>query len=230
MRKQLVDIAIDLWCKGPFSGNSGLVFAGFGRSDLFPCIRAYECDGVLLNHPVFWAGAEGSVDRFNRALVLGFAQADMIQLFMEGVTPQYETFVESYFERVVSSLDQVVAQALPKKRVTPALARDLEQRRDALLASLRQDLQEHRHRLYVDPVISVVASLPKEELGLMAESLVNLTSLKRRVSFDDETVGGPVDVAVISRGDGLIWVKRKHYFDPALNHQFFANYYRSPDV
>ena len=59
--------------------------------------------------------------------------------------------------------------------------------------------------------------MPKEELGGMAEAMVNLTSLKRRVSLDQETVGGPVDIAIISKGDGFIWIKRKHYFDTALN-------------
>jgi hypothetical protein len=39
-----------------------------------------------------------------------------------------------------------------------------------------------------------------------------------------ETVGGPIDVAVISRGDGFIWIKRKQYFDPNLNPQFLKNY------
>jgi hypothetical protein len=39
-----------------------------------------------------------------------------------------------------------------------------------------------------------------------------------------ETVGGPIDVCVISRGDGLVWIKRKHYFSQELNHQFFAKY------
>jgi hypothetical protein len=42
--------------------------------------------------------------------------------------------------------------------------------------------------------------------------------------MEDETVGGPIDVAVISKGDGLIWIKRKHYFSPELNRQFFVNY------
>ena len=60
----------------------------------------------------------------------------------------------------------------------------------------------------------------------MAEALVNLTSFKRKVSEEAETVGGPIDVAVISKGDGFIWVKRKHYFTRELNPQFFANYYR----
>lgn len=60
----------------------------------------------------------------------------------------------------------------------------------------------------------------------MAESLVNLTSFKRKISLDAETVGGPIDVAVISKGDGFIWIKRKHYFKPELNPGFFANYFR----
>jgi hypothetical protein len=60
----------------------------------------------------------------------------------------------------------------------------------------------------------------------MAESLVNLTSFKRKVSMEVETVSEPIDVAVISAGDGFIWINRKHYFSPEQNHHFFANYYR----
>ena len=86
-------------------------------------------------------------------------------------------------------------------------------------------LDSYSARSHVRPVVSAVANLPKEELAGMAESLVSLTSFKRRVTHDPETVGGPIDVAVISKGDGFIWINRKHYFDPALNHQFFANYY-----
>jgi hypothetical protein len=58
----------------------------------------------------------------------------------------------------------------------------------------------------------------------MAESLINLTCLRKKISMDDETVGGMIDVAVISKGDGLIWIKRKHYFKPELNKHFFVNY------
>lgn len=94
------------------------------------------------------------------------------------------------------------------------------------MGNLTKDFRRRRHDDYVSPVLDVVASLPKDELGSMAESLVTLTSLKRRISMEHETVGGPVDVAVITKGDGLIWTQRKHYFDPALNQQFFANYYR----
>jgi hypothetical protein len=74
----------------------------------------------------------------------------------------------------------------------------------------------------VNPILMTVNILPKDELGAMAEALVNLTSLKRRVTTDEESVGGPTDVALISKGDGFIWLKRKHYFRPELNADFFS--------
>lgn len=66
----------------------------------------------------------------------------------------------------------------------------------------------------------MVAFLPLEEFVSMAESLVNLTSM------ESETVGGPIDVAVISKGDSFIWLNRKHYFDAQYNPHFAANYYK----
>lgn len=42
-----------------------------------------------------------------------------------------------------------------------------------------------------------------------------------------ESVGGPVDVALISKGDGFVWIERKHYFKPELNPRFLARYMQS---
>jgi len=44
--------------------------------------------------------------------------------------------------------------------------------------------------------------------------------------FAEESVGGPVDVAVISKGDGFVWIKRKYYFDSDINKHFFDKYYK----
>jgi hypothetical protein len=69
--------------------------------------------------------------------------------------------------------------------------------------------------------MGAVSQLSKEDLAEMAESLVYLTYLKRRFTMAEESVGGPVDIAVITKGDGFVWIKRKHYFDPQLNPGFF---------
>lgn len=50
-------------------------------------------------------------------------------------------------------------------------------------------------------------------------------------SVEPETVGGPVDVAVISRHEGFVWVKRKYYFNPAVNPRYMARAYKlSPEL
>lgn len=67
----------------------------------------------------------------------------------------------------------------------------------------------------------MVERLPKDGLAEMAETLINLTSFKRRITSQSETVGGPTDVAIISKKDGLVWVKYKQYFEPELNLQFW---------
>lgn len=56
-------------------------------------------------------------------------------------------------------------------------------------------------------------SLSIDELGSMAETLVSLTSFKRKFSGEMQTVGGPIDVLTISRGERPIWMKRKQFFD-----------------
>ena len=77
---------------------------------------------------------------------------------------------------------------------------------------------------YVQPFVKSIINLNIEDLADFAESLIKLTATKRKISPDQPTVGGPIDVMVISKGDGIIWMKRKHYFDPNLNHHFFENY------
>lgn len=79
---------------------------------------------------------------------------------------------------------------------------------------------------HCDKVTQMIEFLPKDELAYMAESLVNMTAFKRKVSNDAESVGGPIDVAIISKGDGFIWVKRKHYFSKELNSHYFNEFLR----
>ena len=63
----------------------------------------------------------------------------------------------------------------------------------------------------VNPIFKSVDLLPLSEMAFLAENLVNITSLKRLYSLDgrQQTVGGPTDVAIISKGDGFVWVKNK---------------------
>jgi len=51
----------------------------------------------------------------------------------------------------------------------------------------------------------------------LAEFLVDLTIKFTRFLPEAKMVGGPIEVAAISKYEGFRWIKRKHYFDRALN-------------
>lgn len=61
------------------------------------------------------------------------------------------------------------------------------------------------------PMINSVAILPVEELSLLAESMIHITSIRRKVALDDNvgTVGGPIDIAIITKADGFQWLRQK---------------------
>jgi hypothetical protein len=49
----------------------------------------------------------------------------------------------------------------------------------------------------------------RDELAETARDLVTLNIFKKRIMAQKETVGGAVDVAVISREGGFHWTSRK---------------------
>ena len=147
---------------------------------------------------------------------------------MEGVNPRYNKVIIDLLKETINDYPKAV---LDKTSIS-----DRRKRKKSLVKSLKENsklidqatskLANYRKAKFSSPILDIVNFLSKNELAEMAESLVNLTVFKKRMSSaEDETVGGPIDVAVISKGDGLIWIKRKHYFDPKLNQQFFSNYY-----
>lgn len=204
--------------------RAGLVFAGFGETEFLPVLIEFEIYGVMAGRLRRRCLAKHQITNDNGAIVVPFAQREMVDLFMSGIDPYLQTVVEDALSAVIDALPDAVSKAVPG--ITNESRESLRSSGSDLLDAYRTDLQGHIQQVHVGPILDAVAALPKEELATMAQTLVNLTSFKRRVTLDAETVGGPIDVAVISKGDGLIWIGRKHYFDPALNHHFFANYFR----
>lgn len=56
------------------------------------------------------------------------------------------------------------------------------------------------------------STMPPQDAIDLAEFLVDCTAKFHRFSPRANVVGGPVDIAVITRHDGFRWIKRKQYF------------------
>lgn len=208
--------------------HSGIVIAGFGSDDVFPRLRRYNFDCIVADRLKYSEGDPVDVGPGQRGVVVPFAQREPVDAFMEGIAPNIRNHLVAWW---LPKLHELLAEVGEHLQLSEASQASLD---EAFAERLFEIVQKEQHESLmefsdqnkVQRIIQIVGMLPKDELAEMAESLVNLTSFERRVTPDAETVGGPIDVAVISRGDGFIWIKRKHYFSPDLNPHFLSNYYR----
>jgi hypothetical protein len=218
-----------LHTKDIFSDSfSGVVISGFGKKEIFPAIIEYNFDLVVNNKPKYRKRKEDSITHTKTAIISPFAQSEMVHLFVGGIDPNYDQYISNYFQQILKRLPEELVKIIPEidKGQEKTLLDKLQNAYNILYEDIIRETSEYKQTHHVNPVLETVDSLPQIELGEMAEALVSLTSFKRKMSLESETVGGPIDVALITKGDGFVWIKRKHYFSPELNHHFFDNYYK----
>lgn len=214
--------------------KSGVVVAGFGTASVFPSLDAYEVSGILRNRVkrISDRASSARIGVDTTAAIIPFAQRDWVDAFLFGLHPMYEFMLQELVTDLVagvahSAIDQ--CKSLTRQQKTQEKKRFAATEIAKVAEEKLRAIDDYTFKEFAQPVVSTLASLPKEELAAVAESLVGLTSFRQQVTMEAETVGGPVDVALISKGDGLIWIKRKHYFERKFNPQFFANYYREDE-
>jgi hypothetical protein len=205
---------------------SGIVIVGFGEKEYTPRKKVLAVEGKINGELKFREEPVGTVRGSSDANIHAFAQNDITVRFMTGVDKLYRAYEDDYIrglcidyaEKVVNS---VAGYSNQQKR---GLKRQLVKYGRGVRKEFNEKMEEFMDMQFVQPILQTVASLPKVELATVAEALVHLTSMKKKVSLEEESVGGPIDVAVISKHDGFIWIKRKHYFESAFNPQFFVRY------
>jgi hypothetical protein len=195
-----------------------VVIAGFGEKDIFPSLLAYWIEGRLNKKLKYSEKKNIKITFQDGAEIVPFAQHEMVDIFLSGMDSDLEqallkniaATLYSYPEVLIDSIGELSDEEKSNYKNT------FQVNTDEIMKNLTESLENYRMANFV-PIVNLMIALPKSELASMAESLVNLTSLKRRISMQEETVGGPVDVAVISKKDGFVWIKKKQYYPAALN-------------
>ncbi|CAN7732005.1 hypothetical protein [Mesorhizobium sp. LjNodule214] len=195
----------------------GLVFAGFGDHDIFPTMTEYTSCGLLGGKHVQSLTSTMAIDHDTPAWLSAFAQTSMSDTFAAGVSLDiYGSLMGAVAEGIAAFADELAKAANIDLQAIPAID-DLKTQARRSIGSSVLDRARNEHAI---PMRRVLGALPVDELAELAETLINLQSLKEKVTKPSESVGGPVDVAVITRNEGLVWIKRKHYFDPAINSRY----------
>jgi len=206
-----------------FGQSTGLVLAGYGSQELFPTLINFNLMGSFGGRLRYRRLESVDIDRDGvKAAVLPFAQREMVERFLYGLDKSIEQQIRTESRDAVTQISEHILSALDMPEDELQELRDTTKQAEAEFASGMDATFEAIRADSRSEIEDMVEFMPKPEMARMAEALVNLTSLKRRVSRGFETVGGPIDVAVISRSEGFVWVSRKHYFPKELNGRYFA--------
>lgn len=206
-RERLREIAVLAAVKDAFFEHyTGVVFAGFGAREKFPSMRSYLTSSVILGILKRKQDRRADMSADGGPVVQPFAQDRMIRTFLTGVDPYLRMFM---FGETLKLSMNIVTDLIGR---TPGLS---DQQRQSLfrdysennmgytLKEFFKSIDSYQHQVHTYPIYRAIGSLPKRELGETAASLIKLNSFQQKVMHAVETVGGPIDVAVITRNGGL---------------------------
>ncbi len=209
-----------------FEAMSGLVIAGFGENEHFPTIEHVKIGGVYGDRLKSRREATEQVSEENASSIMAFGDNEAVNSFTIGVRPELLTWLadaQAYIRELpIKALDAIPGLSAEQRAAAEAIVQAVSERK---AAEFGEGVFNECTKRFAE-IRYAVETLALRELAHVASTLVGLGSFQKQMSQERETVGGPVDVAVISRGDGFIWINRKHYFDKKLNSHFFRNYYK----
>lgn len=198
---------------------TGIAIGGYGSDDIFPKVYKIHLHGNL----------NGKLIKSNRVKIeneepdiIPLAQRQMIDTFIRGVSDDILKTVNQLFELNLDSLIALITDQIKDTCNKTELGMAIKARLKENIKNINEVIDSHEK----NKTLISISNLSRDEMAELAETLINLQALKYKVSPDLETVGGPVDVAIISKHDGFVWKKRKLYFPADLNFQFFEKYFK----
>ncbi len=206
---------------------SGLVVAGFGEAEHFPAVMNVQIGGVYGGRLKARPPSLFEVTDERPSSAMAFAYTDMVDAFLNGISAQVLSHLEdaATFIREIPPLVLGAVAGLSRAETTKAadlICKASHEKAAEFADQILRGVIDRRHKIE-----RAIGTLTIGELAQVASTLVDLSSFEQQMSLEQQTVGGPVDVAVISKGDGFVWINRKHYFRRDLNDHFFRKYYDS---
>lgn len=204
----------------PFSYDSVIALIGYGANDLFPGHQVIEFHGMVAGEVRCWWWKPKAVSPSGSTMITPLAQTDAISTFLQA-------YHDDFLDQAHRTLDAVLDVHLVEDEPEPASVHDhvtlgdidddeeFDEAKAAPTARqiahdrLNDDFESLSWERFVSPMLSTVDALPRADMARMAESLVGIQALRAASMGTQPTVGGPIDVAVISRAHGVQWLRRK---------------------
>lgn len=186
----------------------GLFFAGYGENDAFPKFIHLNIYTVI-NGQLKYLVKDKFDESNNGAKIVSLAQGDVIMTFCKGISEYFVNYIPQKIDEIIRKKIETFESEYSQEQMQKIKESLSNCKND--IYSLIQTVSQEKN---INPLLESVQLIPLPEMATLAENLINITSLKRTFSLDgnQQTVGGPTDVAIISKPDGFSWVKRKQVY------------------
>jgi hypothetical protein len=211
--QKLREIAVFAVVKDLFLEDvTGLVFAGFGADERYPVVVTHFLSAIVCG---IVKRAEASVDAIDgdvRSKIRVFADSEVTNAFIRGIDFNLERRVYGIMQLLLQSIvDQVIGAF---GNIDPAQREDVRKRFQASLVpqyfnTFRGMIGDYQQQAFINPVLRVLEIAARNELAETARELVSLNVFKKRIMAQKQTVGGAIDVAVVSREGGFQWYNKQ---------------------
>jgi hypothetical protein len=211
--QKLKDIAVFCVVKDLFLEDvTGLVFAGFGSEDRYPVVVTYLLSAIVGGIVKRTQASVDQIDTEVRSKIRMFADSEVTHAFIRGIDFGLERRVYGAMRALLQgAVDQVIgafpeASSAQREQVRAQMQGELVPQ---YLDAFRGMIGDYQQQAYINPVLRVLEIAARPELAETAKELVSLNVFKKRIMAQKQTVGGAIDVAVISREGGFQWFTKQ---------------------
>jgi hypothetical protein len=182
-----------------------LTFGGYGEEQLYPATFEMRVFGVINGKLLYRINNDFLItSKYSRAIYF-LAQKDVMDSIINGYNSEISRNVHNQYLNLSKT---ILGTELKNHNLsTEAIEKIIK----TLSRKLDDEISwDDATNDYWDKSYRAVEHLPIQDLGKFAENLINIQSLKKQYTPDQEynsTVGGPTDVAIITKGDGIKWIK-----------------------
>ena len=156
----------------------------------------------------------------------GFAQHDHMRTMEFGVLPSIHRNLRNYvpgeiLNRMYKKIPEIVSNVPGVGETKMAQFNEIfEKEKRTLFESIKEVVEgelEIEMTARNSRFNAVTKSLPIEELARFVEKMVSLEVNMTHFLEDIRSVGGPIDVATVTKEDGFLWVRSKQNHDRSIN-------------
>ena len=187
-----------------------LVFAGYAENDSYPSICCCEVPEVkngkisCLLPKDFQAISdkrESAVFALGMPYIIDSIKYGIQEERIDPISRQFPCMLTDMLYKV-GRFEQ--AQIIDRGRIT---------------CKVQEQIQEYKVKHY-SKWLEVIKKYDLRDMAALAENLIKATALHRKITFQQENVGGLVDLALITRNDGFQWLNRKSWYEPSRGGQY----------